>query len=179
MFNSPDQFISTGGCYGLLCLSLVVFAQNVFRQNLLQLTGREWTGAAPIHTTQLRLQTNQRTIFNLSETKIPKYTVTVKCNECLGWEATLQLKGLGSVRFLYLNDSLNQWSQTQFLEGHISAQFSSSPNQTHLIQIIKLFRINRNLKAGVSWAKLKGCGPPGIEFETSALNWSKVTVKTF
>lgn len=31
VFNSPDQFISTCGCYGLLCLPLIIFAQNVFR----------------------------------------------------------------------------------------------------------------------------------------------------
>ncbi len=29
--------------------------------------------------------------------------------------------------------SLDKCSQTQFLEGHSSAQFSSNPNQTHLI----------------------------------------------
>ncbi len=46
------------------------------------------------------------------------------------------------------------WSQTQFLEGHSSAQFSSNPNQTHLIQLIKLFRITRNLQAGVIWSWL-------------------------
>ncbi len=32
---------------------------------------------------------------------------------------------------------LTHWSQTQFLEGHSSAQFCSNPNQTHLIQLIK------------------------------------------
>ncbi len=47
------------------------------------------------------------------------------------------------------------WSQTQFLEGHSSAQFSSNPNQTHLIQIIKVFRITRNFQACVVWSWLK------------------------
>ncbi len=50
---------------------------------------------------------------------------------------------------------LNHWSQTQFLEGHSSAQFSSNPNQTHLIQLIKLFRITRNFQAGVIWSWLE------------------------
>ncbi len=38
------------------------------------------------------------------------------------------------------------WSQTQFLKGHSSEQFCSNPNQTHLIQIIKVFRIARNFQ---------------------------------
>ncbi len=50
---------------------------------------------------------------------------------------------------------LNHWSQTQFLEGHSSAQFSSNPNQTHLIQLIKLLMITRNVQAGVIWSWLK------------------------
>ncbi len=35
---------------------------------------------------------------------------------------------------------LDHWSQTQILEGHSSVQFSSNPNQTRLIQLIKVFR---------------------------------------
>ncbi len=50
---------------------------------------------------------------------------------------------------------LTHWPQTQFLEGHSSAQFSSSPNQTHLIQIIKVFSITRNFQAGVIWSWLE------------------------
>ncbi len=50
--------------------------------------------------------------------------------------------------------SIDHWSQTQFLEGHSSAQFSSNPNQTHLIQLIKVFRITRNFQAGVIWSWL-------------------------
>ncbi len=48
------------------------------------------------------------------------------------------------------------WSQTQFLEGHSSTQFSSNPNQMHLIQIIMVFRITRNFQASVccSWLEL-------------------------
>ncbi len=49
---------------------------------------------------------------------------------------------------------LTHRSQTQFLEGHSSAQFSSNPNQTHLIQLIKVFRI-RNFQAGVIWSWLE------------------------
>ncbi len=50
---------------------------------------------------------------------------------------------------------LYHWSQTQFLEGHSSAQFSSNPNQTHLIQLIKVLRITRNVQAGVIWSWLE------------------------
>ncbi len=52
--------------------------------------------------------------------------------------------------------ALAQWSQTQFLEGHSSAQFSTNPNQTHQIQLIKVFRITRNFRADVSrsWLEL-------------------------
>ncbi len=54
------------------------------------------------------------------------------------------------------------------LEGHSSAQFSSKPNQAHLIQLFKVFRITRNFQAGVIWSwTLQSCGPPGIEFETT------------
>ncbi len=49
---------------------------------------------------------------------------------------------------------LDHWSQTQFLEGHSSAQFRSNPNQTHLIQLISVFRI-RNFQTGVSWSWLE------------------------
>ncbi len=49
-------------------------------------------------------------------------------------------------------NALNHWSQTQFLEGHSSAQFNSNPNQTHLIQLIKVFKITGNLQAGVIWS---------------------------
>ncbi len=47
------------------------------------------------------------------------------------------------------------WSQTQFLEGHSSAEFSSNPNQTHLIQVIKVFRITRNFQVSVIWSWLE------------------------
>ncbi len=50
---------------------------------------------------------------------------------------------------------LMHWSQTQFLEGHSSAQFSPNPNQTHLIQLIKVFRITRNFQTGVIWSWLE------------------------
>ncbi len=73
--------------------------------------------------------------------------------------------------FDYKSDSLTHWSQTQFLEGHSSAQICSNPNQTHLIQLIKVFRITRNFQAGVSWSwlELNSAELPGIEFETTAL----------
>ncbi len=60
--------------------------------------------------------------------------------------------GGGGIAFF---EGVNHWSQTQFLEGHSSAQFSSNPNQTHLIQIIKVFRITRNFQAGVIWSWLE------------------------
>ncbi len=41
----------------------------------------------------------------------------------------------------------------RLLEGHSSAQFN--PNQTHLIQIIKVFRVTRNFQAGVIWSWLE------------------------
>ncbi len=60
------------------------------------------------------------------------------------------------VKFIGLRlEWLSHWSQTQFLEGHSSAQFSSSPNQTHLIQIIKVFGITRNFQEGAIWSWLE------------------------
>ncbi len=50
------------------------------------------------------------------------------------------------------NTFLQHWFEPKFLEGHSSAQFSYNPNQTHLIQIIKVFRITRNFHAGVIWS---------------------------
>ncbi len=46
--------------------------------------------------------------------------------------------------------TLGHWSQTQFLEGH-----SSNPNQTHLIQLIRVFRITRNVQSVVIWSWLE------------------------
>ncbi len=61
-----------------------------------------------------------------------------------------------------MNAWMNEWciyiahcSQTQFLEGHSSAEFSSNPNQTHLIQVIKVFRITRNFQVSVIWSWLE------------------------
>ncbi len=62
--------------------------------------------------------------------------------------------------------SLSHWSQTQFLEGHSSAQYSYNPNQTHLIQIIKVYRITRNFQAGV----LELVGAKSAELRPSR-NW--------
>ncbi len=56
---------------------------------------------------------------------------------------------------LHCPEGLRHWSQTQFLEGHSSAQFSSNPNQTHLVQLIKVFRTTRNFQAGVIWKRLE------------------------
>ncbi len=50
---------------------------------------------------------------------------------------------------VYLLFSVDHWSQTPFLEGNSSAQFSFNSNQTLLIQLIKVFTIARNLQAGV------------------------------
>uniref|UniRef100_A0A8C1VPY7 FERM domain containing 4Bb n=1 Tax=Cyprinus carpio TaxID=7962 RepID=A0A8C1VPY7_CYPCA len=59
---------------------------------------------------------------------------------------------LAEIMFLI---DLDQFSQTQSLEGHSSEQFCSNPNQTHLIQLIKVFMITRNLQTGVSWSWLE------------------------
>ncbi len=60
------------------------------------------------------------------------------------------------VQYFRFTWTLLHWSQTQFLEGHSSAQFSCNPNQTPLIQIIKGFRMTRNFQADVirSWLEL-------------------------
>ncbi len=55
----------------------------------------------------------------------------------------------------YPDQHLEHWSQTQFLEGHSSAQICSNPNQTHLIQLIKVFGITRYFQARVSWSWLE------------------------
>ncbi len=64
------------------------------------------------------------------------------------------------------------WSQTQFLEGHSSAQFSS--NQ---LQITPAWKFLVILKTLISWVRCVWLGlklncaelwPPGIEFETNA-----------
>ncbi len=39
--------------------------------------------------------------------------------------------------------------QTQFLEGHSPAQFKFNPNKTHLIQLIKSFRLICKLHSSV------------------------------
>ncbi len=65
---------------------------------------------------------------------------------------SLLARNSNSQPFDYESDSLTHWSQTQFLEGHSSAQICSNPNQTHLIQLIKVFRITRNFQAGVIWS---------------------------
>ncbi len=54
-----------------------------------------------------------------------------------------------------LSNYLRHWSQTPFLEGHSSAKFSSNPNQTHLIELIKLSMLTRNFQAGVTWSWLE------------------------
>ncbi len=59
------------------------------------------------------------------------------------------------IKHPYESNTLIHWSQTQLLEGHSSAQFSSNPNQTHLSQLIKLFKITRNFQAGVIWSWLE------------------------
>uniref|UniRef100_A0A8C1GK79 FERM domain containing 4Bb n=1 Tax=Cyprinus carpio TaxID=7962 RepID=A0A8C1GK79_CYPCA len=59
---------------------------------------------------------------------------------------------LAEIMFLI---DLDQFSQTQSLEGHSSEQFCSNPNQTHLIQLIKVFMITRDLQTGVSWSWLE------------------------
>ncbi len=59
--------------------------------------------------------------------------------------------------------------------GPLSCNFSSNPNQTHLNQLIKLFRITSKLQeAGEfdqGWSKtLQDSGPPGPGLRTPALD---------
>ncbi len=72
------------------------------------------------------------------------------------WGRHTKCAGLGysrtGLRATDLYD-IQHHSQTQFLEVHSSAQFRSNPNQTPLIQIIKVFRITRNFHTGVN----QGC----------------------
>ncbi len=75
-------------------------------------------------------------------------------------EAFVKQKGSSDVKGSLWNQLdkkviLWHWSQTPFLEGHISAQFSSNPNQTHLIELIKLLMFTRNFQAGVIWCWLE------------------------
>ncbi len=70
------------------------------------------------------------------------------------WRLISKCFDLDRSQFQQINN-IRHWSQTQFVEGHSSAQFSSNPNQTHLIQIIKVFRITRNFQAGVCWSWLE------------------------
>ncbi len=72
--------------------------------------------------------------------------------------------------------NLYQWSQTQFLEGHSSAQYSS--NQLQLTPAWKFLVILKTLVCWIRcvWLGLELncaelCGPPGIEFETNDLYW--------
>ncbi len=65
-----------------------------------------------------------------------------------------------------LNDSIKHWCLTPFLEGHSSAQFCSNPNQTHLMQLIKVFS---DLKLVSSTLRSRDPPTPGFEIETFAL----------
>ncbi len=71
--------------------------------------------------------------------------------------------------------SLDQALSTLVLEGHCPANFSSNPNQTHLNQLIKLFRITSKLQAGEfdqGWSKtLQDSGPPGPGLRTPGLDY--------
>ncbi len=77
----------------------------------------------------------------------------------LGYEGRMQGKKINKRNgYLYIGIFLItqvHWSQTQFLEDHSSTHFSSNPNQTHMIQLIKVCRITRNFQAGVIWSWLK------------------------
>ncbi len=80
---------------------------------------------------------------------------------------------LGKVTFN--SNALQHWSQTQFLEGRSSAQFCSNPNKTHLIQLIKLFRITIYFQAGTIWSWLElnsaELWPSRTWVETSAIRY--------
>ncbi len=69
---------------------------------------------------------------------------------------------------------LPSWYRPLVLKGHCPANFSSNPNQTHLNQLIKLFRITNKQQAGVfdqGWSKtLQDSGPPGPGLRTPGLD---------
>ncbi len=70
---------------------------------------------------------------------------------------------------------LEQAFSTLVLEGHCPVNFSSNPNQTHLNQLIKLFRITSKLQAGEvdqGWSKtMQDSGPPGPGLRTPGLEY--------
>ncbi len=78
--------------------------------------------------------------------------------------------------------TIEQAFLTLVLEGHCPANFSSNPNQTHLNQLIKLFRITSKLQAGEfdqGWSKtLQDSDPPGPgldpAIELDALYWLSI-----
>ncbi len=78
-----------------------------------------------------------------------KYSASACCSSCSSIQKPSTFPSSTCI------DLLRQWSQTQFLEGHSSAEFSSNPNQSHLIQLIKVFRITRNFQAAVIWSWLE------------------------
>ncbi len=64
------------------------------------------------------------------------------------------------LRFLFLFLTLDQGWETLILEGHSPAEFSSNPNQTHLNQLIKVFRMQLGIffPQGFSGLELNSAG---------------------
>ncbi len=56
------------------------------------------------------------------------------------------------------------------LEGHISAEFSTNPKQTHLVQLFKVFRIAINFQAGMLEQVVEGW-PSRIRIGCPCLRW--------
>ncbi len=83
------------------------------------------------------------------------------------------MQSCGPPAIEFETNDLRQGFSTLVLEGHCPANFSSNPNQTHLNQLIKMFRITSKLQAGEfdqGWSKtLQDCGPPGPGLRTPDL----------
>ncbi len=73
-------------------------------------------------------------------------------NVVLGLVCALEITGELEVLNMSLQSrtqTLDQGWATSVLEGRCPAEFSSNPNQTHLKQLINVFKITRKLQAGV------------------------------
>ncbi len=104
----------------------------------------DWTNAG----CHIRTSPENASILNLTHTQISHWEPGKFCmsQTILPSKSNSQWKEHFQVCYSG-NTATFHWSQTQFLKGHSSARFSSNPNQTHLIQLIKVFRITRNFQA--------------------------------
>ncbi len=117
----------------------------------------DWTNAG----CHIRTSPENASILNLTHTHrsvTGKLSNSARHKPCYREKATANDRNIFGCVILEIQPHfliLQHWSQSQFLEGHSSAQFNSNPNQTHLIQLIKVFRITRNFQAGLSWSWLE------------------------